>query len=106
MANDLLAATDFLGTWNISWTGGPHQSVNMAIFPNGMVTYTYEGGTVVGTFGTGNLSYSGTWTQQKTSPNPPASGQFTFVLTDPNSFVGVWEFNDSPGGTWTGTRTN
>ena len=107
MANDPLAANNFSGVWNTTWTGGTNQqSVNMTILPNGMGTYIYESGTVVGTFGPGNLSYSGTWTQQKSSPYPPVSGQFTLVLTSPNSFVGGWAVGDAPGGQWNGTRVS
>ena len=96
-------ANEFVGTWNTSWTGGAHQSTPLTINADGTGTYSYESGTVSGTFGTGNLSYSGTWTQQKPAPDPPVSGEFTFVLTGPTSFVGGWAMGDTPGGSWNGT---
>ena len=94
-------ANEFVGTWNTSWTGGAHQSTQLTINADGTGSYGYQNGTVTGSFGTGNLSYTGTWTQQQ--PPNQISGEFTFVLTGSTSFVGGWAMGDTPGGSWNGT---
>lgn len=86
----------FVGTWNTTWTGVNQGAGLMTINSDGTGSYSPDG-TLQGTFGDGNLSYSGTWSE------PNGTGTFTYVLVGTQTFIGVWSLDSNPAGQWNGT---
>ncbi|ETX01583.1 MAG: hypothetical protein ETSY1_06840 [Candidatus Entotheonella factor] len=89
----------FVGTWNMAYTGIDYVSEEVKITDQGTGSYGGGIGTLSGTFGEDDRSFSGSYTVVSSGKG----GTFTFVLQGKDVIAGVWNSGDE-GGLWRGTR--